>query len=93
MDIRFYTDPETGLLHIYDHNVDEEEVKDVLYSAGEDSQGREGSRIAIGQTSAGRYLQVVYVPEPGGVFVITAYELKPKALAAYKRRYKKGGKA
>jgi hypothetical protein len=34
------------------------------------------SRRKIGQTSAGRYLQVFYVPDedPGSVFVITAYE-------------------
>jgi hypothetical protein len=42
--------------------------------------------VAIGQTDAGRYLRVIYVPEPGGVFVITAYELSGKPLKAYKRR-------
>ena len=37
--------------------------------------------MKLGQTSAGRYLQVIYSPdeEPGGVFVITAYELTGKA--------------
>jgi len=93
VDIRFYIDPETELPHIYNHDVDEEEVVDVLYSAGEDRQGREGSRVAIGQTSVGRYLRVIYVPdpEPDSIFVVTAYELMPKALAAYKRRRKKKG--
>jgi hypothetical protein len=38
------------------------------------------SRVAVGQTEAGRYLRVIYVPEPGGAFVITAYELKGKTL-------------
>lgn len=96
MDIRFYIDPDTELPHIYNHDVDEQEVEDVLYNAGEDRQGREGSRVAIGQTSEGRYLRVIYVPnsEPDSVFVITAYELTAKALAAYKRRRKKkGGKS
>ena len=96
MDIRFYTDTNTELPHIYNHDVDEEEVEDVLYNAGEDRQGRDGSRVAIGQTSAGRYLRVIYVPdpEPDSIFVITAYELTPKALTAYKRRRrKKGGKS
>lgn len=90
MDIRFYTDPDTKLPHIYKHDVGEEEVEDVLYNAGEDRLGREGSRVAIGQTSAGRYLRVIYVPdpEPDSIFVITAYELKGKALVAYKRRRK-----
>ena len=94
MDIRFYIDSETELPHIYNHDVDEKEVEDVLYNAGEDRQGRDGSRVALGQTSAGRYLRVIYVPdpEPESIFVVTAYELTPKALAAYKRRRtKKGG--
>ncbi|TEU12670.1 MAG: DUF4258 domain-containing protein [Anaerolineales bacterium] len=49
---------------------------------------QEGARVAIGQTEAGRYLRVIYVPdpEPGSVFVITAYELRRKALTAYRRR-------
>jgi hypothetical protein len=86
--IRFYIDPETGLPHIYKHNVTEDEVEDVLARPGEDRQGYEGARVAIGQTEVGRYLRVVYVPdpEPGSVFVITAYELRGKALAAYRRR-------
>ena len=96
MNIRFYIDPDTELPHIYIHNVDEEEAEEVLNRAGEDRQGREGSRVAIGQTSSGRYLRVIFVPdpEPDSVFVITAYELTPKALSAYKRRRrKKGGKS
>jgi len=44
--------------------------------------------LSIGQTQAGRYLRVVYVPdpEPNSVFAITAYDLRGKALLAYKRR-------
>jgi len=86
--IRFYIDPEAGLPHIYKHNVTEDEVEEVLARPGEDRQGYGGARVAIGQTEAGRYLRVVYVPdpEPGSVFVITAYELRRKALAAYRRR-------
>jgi len=38
---------------------------------------------------SGRYLRVIYVPELDGVFVITAYELTGKPLAAFKRRRKK----
>ena len=51
----------------------------------------EGSRVALGQTNAGRYLRVIYVtdPAPGSVFVITAYELAGKSLAAYRRRRRK----
>lgn len=88
MKLRFYIDPATDEPHIYNHDVDEDEVEDVLVRAGEDRPGREGSRVAIGQTQGGRYLRVIYVPdpEPNSVFVITAYELKGRPLAAYRRR-------
>lgn len=88
VDLRFYLDPETGEPHIYNHGVSEEEVEEVLASAADDFPGRSDSRIALGQTQAGRYLQVVYIPDPGGrsAFVVTAYNLKGKALAAYRRR-------
>jgi hypothetical protein len=91
MENRFYIDPETDLPHIYIHDVSEIEVADVLESPGEDRPGRGGSRVAIGQTAAGRYLRVIYLPDsdPESVFVITAYELKGRALQAYKRRRKK----
>ncbi len=91
MRVRFYVDPATGRPHIYNHHVLEEEVEEVLESPGEDRPGREDSRVAIGQTEAGRYLRVIYVPDPdaGSVFVITAYELKGKPLLAYRRRRRK----
>ena len=88
MNVRFYIDPESRLPHIYNHEVSEDEVEDVLRKPGEDRPGKENSRIAIGQTKAGRYLRVIYVPdpEPDSVFVITAYELMGKPLKAYRRR-------
>lgn len=94
MKIRYYVDPETDQPHIYNHDVDEEEVEDVLEGPGEDRPGLDGSRIAIGQTSAGRHLRVIYVsdPEPDSVFVITAYDLVGKPLVAYRRRRRKKGK-
>ena len=66
-------------------------MTDVLISPGEDRAGRDGSRIAIGQTKHGRFLKVVYVrdPVPDSVFVITAYELTGKPLIAYRRRQRK----
>jgi hypothetical protein len=50
----------------------------------EDRPGSDGSRVAIGQSRGGRYLRVIYVPDPlpKSVFVITAYDLQPKALRA-----------
>ncbi len=88
MKLRFYIDRGTGLPHIYKHGVEEHEVEDVLLRPGEDRPGQEGSRVAIGQTRAGRYLRVIYVPdpEPASVFVITAYELTGKPLKAFRRR-------
>jgi len=94
MNIRFYLDPETGIPHIYQHAVHEDEVEDVLRNPGEDRPGRDGSRVALGQTQRGRYLRVIYVPDPqpDSVFVITAYPLTGKPLAAYRRRRRKRGK-
>ena len=88
MKIRFYIDAETHLPHIYNHEVREDEVEAVLRKPGEDRPGKENSRIAIGKTKGGRYLRVIYVPdpEPDSVFVITAYELMGKPLKAYRRR-------
>ena len=91
MKVRYYIDPTTDLPHIYNHDVDEVEVEEVLAQPGEDRPGRDESRVALGKTTDGRYLRVIYVPDPGpqSMFVITAYELTGKALAAYKRRRRK----
>jgi hypothetical protein len=89
--LRFYIDPETGAPHIGRHGVTEEQVRTVLAGPIEDRPAREGARAAIGQAVGGRYLRVIYVPdpEPDSVFVITAYELGPKAKHALRRRRRK----
>jgi len=91
MNVRYYLDPDTGQPHIYNHNVREVEVEQVLRRPGEDRLGKGGSRVAIGQTDAGRYLRVIYVPDPklDSVFVITAFELVGGPLTAYRRRRRK----
>ena len=91
MHIRYYVDPGTGQPHIYGHGVDESEVEDVLSAPAEDRPGSDGARVALGQAQSGRYLRVIYVPdpEPDSVFVITAFELRGKALAAFKRRQRR----
>jgi hypothetical protein len=61
MEIRFYIDPETDQPHIYEHGVTEEEVREVFRWRGEDMKGARNSHLRLGQTSAGRYLQVIYV--------------------------------
>ena len=90
MRVRFYIDPATRQPHIYGHDVAEQEAEDVLARPMEDRPGRDGSRIALGQTEEGRYLRVIYVPDSfaGSVFVITAYDLGDKALKALRRRLK-----
>jgi uncharacterized DUF497 family protein len=88
MIVKFFTDPETGQPHIHNHGVTEAEAREVLARPGLVLKGSEKSRFALGQTSAGRYLKVVYAPrkEGPGIFVITAYELRGKELRAYRRR-------
>ena len=88
MDVRYHIDPDTGLPHIAHHGVTGAEVEYVLRHPGDDRRGNDGSRHALGQTAAGRYLRVIYVPDPvgDGVFVVTAYELRGKQLQAYRRR-------
>jgi hypothetical protein len=91
MELRFWIDPETDQPHIYDHGITADEVRQVMSRAGEEFPSREGSRIRLGQTEAGRYLQVVYVPDAGGdsAFVVTAFDLAPKAKRAFRRRQRR----
>jgi len=63
MDIRFHLDLDTGLPHIYGHGVTEAEAEYILRHPGQDRPGRDRSRHSMGQTSAGRYLRVIYVPD------------------------------
>ena len=94
MELRFWIDPETDVPHIFDHGVSEDEVRQVLRRTGEEIPGRDRSRIRLGQTEAGRFLQVVYVPDPGGnsAFVVTAFDMTPKAKKAFRRRQRRNKK-
>ena len=94
MELRFHIDPETGLPHIYDHGITEDEVRQVFVGRGEDTRADRDSRMRLGQTAAGRYLQVIYVPDESGesAFVITAYDLKATAKRAYRRRQRRKGR-
>ena len=57
----------------------------------EDRPGADDSRQALGQSAAGRYLRVIYVPDEqaDGVFVVTAFEIRGKPLQALRRRRRK----
>ena len=94
MELRFWNDPETGLPHIDDHGVSEDEVRQVVRRPGLNVAGDRNSRTIMGQTEAGRYLKVVLVPDVGGEsgFVVTAYELRGKALRAYRRATRRKGR-
>jgi hypothetical protein len=87
MELRFWMDPETGFPHIANHGVREEEVDFVLNRKGLDFPEGRNARARLGQTAEGRHLKVAYVPDPGSrsAFVVTAYELRGKALRAYRR--------
>lgn len=63
-------------------------MEEVIRSSGEDLPGTRNSRMKLGQTAAGRYLQVIYVPDddPRSVLVVTAYELRGNAKQAFRRR-------
>jgi hypothetical protein len=91
VNVRYYLDPDAGQPHIYGHGVTEQEVEEVLRGRGEDLPAIRNSRRKIGQTSAGRILQVFYVPDedPKSVFVITAYEPRGKAKKAFRRRQRR----
>jgi hypothetical protein len=91
MRLRFYYDPDTDLPHIYNHGVNEQEVEDVLRLPLEEAKTSRKGRLALGQTRGGRFLKVIYSPDDigDGIFVVTAYDLKGKALAAFRRRMRK----
>lgn len=92
MEIRFFRDPETGLAHCLDHGVEEREVAEVFSNAPLRVRGRGGAYLALGQTDSGRYLKVAYrIDADGAAYVITAYDLRGKALAAFKRRRRRKG--
>jgi hypothetical protein len=89
--VRFYIDPATDQPHIYGHSVVEDEVEEVLARPMEDRAGRDGSRIALGQTEAGRYMRVIYVPDPTPVFRLRNQGLRTRregAEGAARRRQK-----
>ncbi len=91
MDLRFHIDPETGQPHLLEHGVTEQEVREVMVGRGEEFRGRRKARIRFGRTLAGRYLKVIYVPDENrdSVFVITAYDVRAKALKAFRRRQRR----
>ncbi len=92
MHVSYYIDPETEQAHIYNHGVDEYEVKDVMLNAIQHLPADDGARMALGLTRGGRYLKVIYTIDeypPDSYRIITAYDLRGKALKALRRRQRR----
>jgi hypothetical protein len=87
MQVHFYINRATGEPHVEDHGVEAWEAIDVLKNADMDYNGRNGTRVAVGQTQNGRFLRVIYRRLEGddSRLVITAYDLPPKAKIALRR--------
>jgi len=91
MEVRFSTDRETDLPHIYDHGVAEEEAEEILGRPGEIRRERRGTYSKLGQTATGRFLRVIYTMdrEAGIIYVITAYQPTARMVKGYRRRRKR----
>lgn len=59
MNVRYFIDPQTDAPHIYGHDVSEPEVEEVLERPVENYPGREGSRVSIVHTFAGRIMCLI----------------------------------
>lgn len=90
MRVRFYIDPETGEPHLWRHQITCEEAIEILAKPIETRASRGTSRIANGRTRAGRYLRIIYIPdpEPLSIFVVTGWQLEGKSLKGMRRRMK-----
>jgi hypothetical protein len=90
MNLRFNLD-ESGDPHIWHHNVTEPEVAQAMIDPLETVKGRGTSKIAIGQTRAGRYLKIIYSPDEigDGMFVVTAFDVPPRQIRALMKRIRR----
>src|SRR4051812_3687098 len=82
MELRFWNDPKRAYCTFMGTGSPKRKCGRCWPAQGVDFPDRENSRVHLGQTSAGRYLKVVSVPDEGSdsAFVVTAYELRGKAL-------------
>ena len=62
MNVRFYVDSATDAPHIHNHEIDEDEVIDVLTNPGEDRPGRDGSRVVIAKPKQGAIFESFTFP-------------------------------
>ncbi len=60
-----------------------------MFNALEHRPGRDGARLALGQTRGGRYLRVIYKPD--SFFIITAFDMRGNELRSLRRRQRRRG--
>jgi uncharacterized DUF497 family protein len=73
--------------HIARHNVNPEEVEDVCFGLNLSERESHNRYILGGQTSSGRYINVVIERAGWGTFrPITAFEMDEKQKARYRKR-------
>lgn len=65
MKVRYFIDESTRQPHIYRHDVEEQEIEDVLTRPMEDRAGRDGSRVALGPNGSGPVLAGHLRPRSG----------------------------
>jgi len=82
---------EWNIQHIARHGVEPEEVEEVILT-GVTRKGRENTLLAMGPTSEGRLLFVVYKKEGNRVFVITARDMTENEKKSWRKRYGKKGR-
>ena len=82
MEFKFYINPDSGKLHIHDHDVDPEDIFDFFSQRTIlERKRQDGSFEAFGRIPSGRFLTVVYRKEPPDtIFVITAFDLKDRQI-------------
>jgi len=85
MDMRFYLDPDSGLPHIYQHGVREDEVEQILRGKGEDVAAKDGARRNSDKRTRDATCKSIYTFDDLGlsIFVITAYGVQSLSCADY----------
>ena len=84
MDFDFFIDPDFNAPHIYKHEVSEAEIYEFFTEIRYiEYERKDQSRVAYGQLSSGRYLQVVYRADTNDrFFIITAFDLQDGEIIA-----------
>ena len=91
MEIFFNIDVASGRAHIEKHGVSEQEIEECYPRLLDVAKSGEVT-IGIGRTFSGRILKIIFKQESvDSIFVITAYELTGKPLAAFRRRQRGRG--